>query len=236
MSGKKVRRGNAGGAATLARQVYEGLRDEITTGKLKPGAVLSRRKIAASYGTSYASVIEAIVRLEHTGLIEAESAQMARVRKVTRELIEQIYVLREAYEVQTIHLACQSATPAEVEELQGLARTVDEHITAWDNARGEIEDPDGPLLHWQFHRRIAELSRSPALVQELERIEVMRRLQANWFHVPGLEDPPGWHAQLVDAIRARDALAAVATMRAHVQRGLERELQGYRMRAATREY
>src|SRR5947209_4570671 len=132
----KVRRGKAGESQTLAFQVYEGLRDEITTGKLKPGAVLSRRKIAASYGTSYASVIEAMVRLEHVGLIEAESAQMARVRRVTQELIEQTYVLREAYEVQAIYLACQSATAAEVEEQYRMAETLDAQISAWDVTGG----------------------------------------------------------------------------------------------------
>jgi DNA-binding GntR family transcriptional regulator len=234
MRDKKVRRGKPGQSVTLARQVYEGLRGDIASGKLKPGAMLSRRKIASSYGTSYASVIEAMVRLEHTGLIEAESAQIARVRKVTQELIEQTYVMREAFEVHAIYLACQNATATEIDELAGMAKTVDAHVTAIDKTRGEATDKEGPLLHWKFHRRIAELSRSPILVQELERIEVVRRLQANWSPVPGLEDPPRWHLRLVDAIEAHDADGAVAAMRAHVRRGLERELQGYRMRAATR--
>jgi DNA-binding GntR family transcriptional regulator len=234
MKVRKVRRGKAGESATLARQVYDGLCHEITTGNLKPGMVLSRRKIAASYGTSYVSVIEAMVRLENTGLIEVESAQMARVRKVTQEFIEHTYVLREALEVQAIYLACASATAGEIQDLYRLAETLDAHISAWDSSRGKTADTEGPVLHWEFHRRIAELSRCPVLVQELERIELLRRLQANWVYVPDRQDPARWHSQLVDALQTHDPQAAVAAMRAHVRSGREKELQGYRMGTAKR--
>jgi DNA-binding GntR family transcriptional regulator len=61
MQARKVH--HVGKPSTLAHQVYEGLCQEITTGKLKPGELLSRRKIAASYGTSHIPVIEAMVRL-----------------------------------------------------------------------------------------------------------------------------------------------------------------------------
>jgi DNA-binding GntR family transcriptional regulator len=153
---------------------------------------------------------------------------------IYQQFIEHTYMLREALEVQAVHLACQSATATEVEELYRLAETVDAHISAWDNSRGEAADNEGPVLHWEFHRRIAELSRCPALVQELERIELLRRLQANWIYVPDRRDPPRWHSQLVDALQTRDPHAAVVAMRAHVRSGLEKELQGYRMGAAKR--
>src|SRR5215470_18018599 len=99
-----------GQSTTLAQKVYEGVCREITTGKLKPGELLSRRKVAASYGTSYIPVIEAMVRLENAGIVEAESTQMARVCKVTVEAIENTYVVREALETQAIRLACEFAT------------------------------------------------------------------------------------------------------------------------------
>jgi DNA-binding GntR family transcriptional regulator len=127
MPARKVR--HAGQPATLAQQVYEGLCQEITTGKLKPGELLSRRKIAAAYGTSYIPVIEAMVRLENAGLIETESTQMARVTKVTVESIENTYVLREALETQAIRLACETATEQEIEELYRLAEEVDARVS-----------------------------------------------------------------------------------------------------------
>ncbi len=211
----------------LNHRIYEGLRDEITAGKLKPGEPLSRRQIASRYGTSYIPVIEALVRLEGSGLVEAESNQMARVRQISSESIRNDYVLREAYESQAIRLACQSATEAEIDELERLATQVDERVPVDLTPEGTA-DREGLLFHWSFHKRIAEVSGYPVLVRELERIEMLARLQANWCFVSELPDPPHWHLLLVHAIRSRDADAADHAMRSHVRRGLEKEMLAYR--------
>lgn len=215
----------------LSDAIYEGLCDEITGGKLRPGETLSRRDIARRYGTSSIPVIEALVRLESTGLIEAEARQSARVRKISVETIQEDYVLREAYETQAIRLSCETAIDAEIEELYALAEAVDTSATAVRKRR--TPGTKGPLLHWQFHRAIARISRCPALVRELERIELLRRLQANWYFTPNLPDLPRYHSQLVDAIQARDPERADSQMRAHVRSGLDKELMAYRLKASS---
>lgn len=222
---KNASRGDAAPSA-LSRTIYEGLCDEITSGKLRPGAVLSRRTIATRYGTSYIPVIEAMTRLENAGLIEAEARQAARVRKITLETIQEDYVLREAFETQAIRLCCGAATSDEIDELYRLAEAVDARSPAGDSPKAT--DKRGVLLHWQFHKRIAEISRCRALVRELERIELLRRLQANWYYAAETPDVPRCHSLLVDAIKHRKPNAADAAMRLHVQRGLEKELRGYR--------
>ena len=213
-----------------ARLIYEGLRDEITSGKLKPGDPLSRRDVARRYGTSCIPVIEALVRLESTGLVESEARQIARVRKITTDTIQSDYVLREAYETQAIRLACETALDHEIGELYLRAEELDAYVSAGGTQKSK--DKRGPLLHWQFHRRLAEISHCGALVQELERIELLRRLQANWHFVPVFPDPPRCHSVLIDAIRDRDAAIADNRMREHVRRGLEKELLAYRTRPA----
>jgi DNA-binding GntR family transcriptional regulator len=212
----------------LAQLIYDGLLEEITTGKLRPGEPLSRRRIADRYGCSYTPVIEAMVRLEHAGLIEAESSQMARVRSQSIETIRGIYILREAYETQAIRLACDEARPREVDELYELAEAVDRRAQVCEET--DYEDDEGPLLNWRFHLRISEISRCPFLTQELERIELLKRLRANWIYIPKLADPPRFHAELVDTIRDRDPLAADAAMRAHVRKGFEKEARAYQMK------
>lgn len=220
---------------TLARRIYDGLCREITSGTLKPGTVLSRRKIAAAYGTSYVPVIEAMVRLEGTGLIETESSQMARVCRVTVESIQQTYVVREAFETQAIRLACQYATPREIDELYRMAEDVQASVPQQETAANEQVSEEGLRTHWLFHRRITELSRCPLLVQELERIELHQRLRANWIYVPEMIEQPRQHAVLVDAIKAADPDAADAVMREHVRLGLEKELHNYRMQSTRRD-
>jgi GntR family transcriptional regulator, rspAB operon transcriptional repressor len=224
---KPTSRANSSQAA-LAHTIFEGLRDEITSGKFKPGEALSRRGIAHRYGTSSIPVIEALARLESTGLIEAEARQAARVRKISLETIQEDYILREAFETQAIRLACETATASEIEKLYRMAEAVDARVMA--GGTKDAADKEGPMLHWQFHRQIARISRCRAIVQELERIELLRRLQANWYYAPESPDPPRHHSMLVDAVSSRDPVRADAAMRTHVRNGLEKELLAYRMK------
>lgn len=213
----------AGGNATaMVDRVFEGLRDEIVSGKLPPGTPLSRRQIAGQFGTSYSPVIEAMVRLENAGLIEAKPAQMARVREVTLEAIYDDHTLREAYETQSIRLACQTRTDAEIADLYQLAEAVEDRLTAADRE-------SGPRLDWQFHERIAQVSRSGTLQREMERLGLLTRLRQAWMMVPLPLDRPQHHIRLVELIEARDVEAADALMREHVHSGLEQELRAFRL-------
>jgi DNA-binding GntR family transcriptional regulator len=227
MIARKTPSSDGRSSVVLTRVIYERLRDEIVSGQLKPAELLSRRQIARRYGCSYTPVIEALIRLESAGLVETESNQMARVRGLSIERIRSDYILREACETQAIRLACESAASTELDGLSRLADEVDATVKKGHESHFQIIG-DGPLLHRSFHRRIAELGRCPALVAELERIELLGRLKANWIFVEDLPDPPRHHGHLADAIRRRDPIAADAVMRAHVRRGLEKELQGYR--------
>jgi len=207
----------------LAQVVYEGVCREITHGRMKPGQLLSRRQIARRYGCSYTTVVEAMKQLEGARLVEAESAQMARVRQVTRESIRDLYVLQEAYETQAIRMACVHVTDEEVRELYSLAGALDRRISLRKSA-----DPQGQLLHWQFHKRIAQLSRSAALMRELGRSAVLASIQTTWLITTTVtDDLPRWHSILVDALKSRDPMKADAAMRAHTRRGLEKELMAY---------
>jgi DNA-binding GntR family transcriptional regulator len=217
-------------AVGLTQAIYHGLCEEITTGKLRPGETLSRRRIAERYGSSYTPVIEAIVRLEYTGLIEMEASQMARVRRVTLDAIHSDYVLREAVETQAIRLACESARDSDLDELYRLAEAVD---TRAEGIRADSV-ADGPRLHWGFHKRIAELAGYWVLVRELERIAMVQRFHAIWMAPQAVEDPPRAHSRLIDAIKARVPDAADAEMRAHVRRGLENECHVFRLGAGLR--
>jgi len=229
----KPRQAKKSDGLALTQRIFDGLCHEITTGKLRPGELLSRRRIAQRYGVSYTPVIEAMVRLENVGLVETENAQMARVRRLTIETIHENSALREAYETQAVRLLCERALPEEFEELARRAQEVDAHRQARD-ASGKDEDPQGVLLHWQFHRRIAELSRCPALVRELERIQLLRQLQAIWLYMPNVIGPARMHSELVEVIATRDPQAADAAMREHVRYGLKKELMGYERNAGSR--
>src|SRR5262247_3556262 len=114
MAVKGRRRGRVPGRTGLAQTVYQALRDDITAGRLPPGEPLSRRQVADRFACSYTTAVEALLQLAHAGLVEAQSAQTARVRRIDLDAIRNVYVLLEAIETQTIRLACEAAGDEEI--------------------------------------------------------------------------------------------------------------------------
>jgi DNA-binding GntR family transcriptional regulator len=211
----------------LVQRVYDGLRHDIVNGHFQPGQRLPRRMIAKRYRVSNTPVSAALVRLAHTGLVEVETGQMARIRRITLEAIHDEYELREAIETQAIRRACEAATPAEIEELRRFAQAVDAQHN--DSHRPELND--GPKLDAQFHRRIAEVSRHRVLVRELEKLTLVWHFSRAWLVPVSAEEPLGQHALLVDLIARREVEAADAEMRAHLRRGLRDECLAFQQRS-----
>ncbi len=222
---KPNRRKPGENGATLVQTIFETLRAEIASGELLPGELLSRRTLASRFRCSYSTVVEVMVRLEGTELIDAATAQIARVVRPTLESIRDVHILIEAYETQAIRLACQSATAGEIDELYLLAEVLEKRIAARDP-----NDREAPALHAQFHKRIAQVGRAPGLVRAMERSQLMVRCQKHWtVTATEMPDPPRWHSLLIDAVRDRDPLAADAAMRAHMRRGFEKDMLAYQL-------
>jgi GntR family transcriptional regulator, rspAB operon transcriptional repressor len=205
----------------LADEAYVAIREEILRGRLRPGAPLSRRRLARELGMSVVPVADALRRLEDAGLVESRSRAGTRVRVPTQAEVRELYDLREALESQSARLFSERATPAQRRELRQMAEQVD---VLFGRLATSAEDADFRFVvhshHVQFHMRIAEHAGSGLLTQMIDRHQV---LVLNWlFDVAGrrTELPPGFHARLADALVSGEPEKADAAMRAHVRYGL----------------
>src|ERR1700685_2352579 len=104
----------------LAGEAYVTVRERILRGELALGQVISRRKVAAELGMSFLPVSEALLRLEHEGLLESRQRAGKRVRVRTRIDVQGHYVVREALESQAAILFATHATRDERSELLKL--------------------------------------------------------------------------------------------------------------------
>src|SRR6516162_5612510 len=147
----------------LAGEAYVTVRERILRGELAIGQVISRRKIAAELGMSFLPVSEALLRLEHEGLLESRPRAGTRVRVPTREDVMGHYVVREALEVQAAMLFATVATLEKRAELLKLAARVDGLSVQQDGNRFVYLS-----LHEKLHRRIAESGRCPALCDAID--------------------------------------------------------------------
>src|SRR5437899_568988 len=110
---------------SLAGEAYVIVRERILRGELAIGQVISRRKVAAELGMSFLPVSEALLRLEHEGLLESRPRAGTRVRVPTRQDVQGHYIVREALEAQAAMLFAVVATPEDRADVQKLAVRVD---------------------------------------------------------------------------------------------------------------
>jgi DNA-binding GntR family transcriptional regulator len=205
----------------LADRAYLSIREEILRGRLRPGAPLSRRRLARELDMSVVPVADALRRLAEAGLVESRSRAGTRVRVPTETDVKDLYELREALESQSARLFAQRATPQQRQALQRHAEQVD---VLFNRLATSDNDPDFKFVvnshHVQLHMMIAEHAGSRLLSDMIDRNHV---LILNWlFDVTGRRTalPAGFHARLADALLSGDPETADAAMRAHVRYGL----------------
>ncbi len=211
---------------TLTRRIYDQLREEIISGKLKPGERLVRKTLSERLGVSPMPITEALYMLEIDNLVESLPLCGSRVRPLTMSDIENDLMMREAIECQTARICAESVKDGTLTRLMEKAEKVDRYMA--------VDTPDrmlGDRLHLNFHLEIAKACGYPIFVQELERVWFQRYMQLSFFKALNcLPIPKDWHQSLVEIIRQHDPDKAEHHMRNHVRYGREndrRALESY---------
>src|SRR3712207_2169005 len=135
----------------------------IMGGDLTPGARLGEVELADRLGVSRTPVREALSRLAAEGLVEIAPNRGARVATWTVAELEGVFELRSVLEPQLTAHAVPNARPADVEELDDLARRMHEV-----GSPGPAQDLDAlvPLTR-PFHARLVPLAAPPTLATAL---------------------------------------------------------------------
>lgn len=205
---------------SLAGEAYVIIRERILHGDLPIGKVISRRKIATELGMSLLPVSEAFLRLQVEGLLESRPRAGTRVRIPNEQDVRGHYVVRQALEAESARLFAEVATASERSEVQKLAARVDMLAAQADGDRFVYLS-----VHEKLHRRIAECTHCPPLVDAIEKNHV---LALTWLCV-ARQSPAGRsraaHRRLVDVLVKGSPSAAAEAMRAHIHSALENTLQ-----------
>jgi DNA-binding GntR family transcriptional regulator len=196
----------------LAGEAYVTVRERILRGELAIGQVISRRKIAAELGMSFLPVSEALLRLEHEGLLESRPRAGTRVRVPTRQDVQGHYVVREALEVQAALLFATQSTREERTELMKLAIRLDALSTQQEGNRFVYLS-----LHEKLHRRIAECARCAALCDAISRTSALASTWLCATRAATPANPPSHHEDLMKVLTGEDPAAAAEMMRTHIR-------------------
>jgi DNA-binding GntR family transcriptional regulator len=205
----------------MSDEAYQRIRDKILKGELALGAAISRRRLAEEFGMSFLPISEAIRRLEQDGLVESRFRVGTRVRIPSARDLRDRLIMREALEVQCARLFAEKASADERLELRSMAAHTDTMALA---AAGGDRDEEFffrlQRYHLSLHMRIAECTGCAALLEALEKNQV---LIFNWLYDTAAHHrmPPGSHRPLAEAVSGNDPGIAEAAMRQHVRYGMQ---------------
>lgn len=207
---------------SVADQVYHRLYELIVTGQRKPGHRLRIQELAKTLGVSDTPVREALMRLQHNGLVEIFPRAESRVRVFTKRDIEEIYELREALECFAVKHAVKRMPAEELHRLLRLLADAKGALKHGDVAPSVAADV---ALHAQIilaadNTRISSLTASIR-----DQIHMFRRLGAR-----NPDAPPKFlqiHQDIVERLLHRDAADAVRLMEEHMRLTKEQALADY---------
>jgi DNA-binding GntR family transcriptional regulator len=193
--------------------VYEYLREQIINGTYAPGRRMTLADLAGELGLSHMPVREALLRLEREGLLVSEPHKGMRVVPLSLDDAQEIFEIRCELEGLSAYKAAQSDDADLVDDLRAINGDFADAYERRDfTAMGSA--------NWILHRRILQSAGSAQLTRVLEdHWTASQRYRSGYQLIPGrAKHTISEHHAIIDAIEARDADAARAAARAHIQK------------------
>jgi DNA-binding GntR family transcriptional regulator len=197
---------------TLWQQVRERLREDILSGELPPGTVLSEVALARSFGVSRGPIREALGRLGSEGLVTITPRRGAIVAELTHDEFVEAYQVREALETFAIRLAVPRLGESDLARLRELHEEMVEHAQ-----RGEVNAFFE--ANAAFHQLLVAGSGNEKL-EEMYRLlmDQMGRYLARSLALRGsLERSIAEHSAILEAVEAGDDGRAARLLADHIE-------------------
>lgn len=203
--------------------VFNTLRQEILTGKLKPGERLMEIHLANKLGVSRTPIREAIRKLELEGLVLMMPRRGAEVAQISWKSLKDVLEVRRTLDVFAIELACERITFRELALLEAACESFDETVKTKDTRK--IAEADVA-----FHDIIVASTGNERLIQLVSNLsEQMYRYRFEYIQ-DSAEHPTlvREHRQMYESVRNKDKEAAADVVKKHIdnqEKSIIRQLQ-----------
>ncbi len=203
---------------SLSDDVVDRLRNAIIHGSFEPGRRLSEAALAESFGVSRGPIREALVTLEHEGLLKLERHRGASVRALSQTDIDEIYQLRLSLERLAIDRAARYATSEHLEEMAELVTKLAQATDEGDIFRSLTVDVSfhDVIYRAANHRRL--YGSWAVLRPQIETFLNSRPASSREYLSKAVRE----HTDLLALIRAKDHAAAVRMIEQHINSAYER--------------
>jgi DNA-binding GntR family transcriptional regulator len=194
-----------------APQVFERLRELITSLKLPPGSPLSRAALAEQFGVSSTPIRDALMRLDEEDLVEVFPQHATVVSRIDVNLAQQGHFLRQALELEIVWALARAPSAQLIDQLNGIILHQQQLAKAGDFEKFMAADND-------FHQRLYAAAGKQGLWTLVKsrsgHIDRLRRL-----HLPSpgkAQDIVRHHKLIAKAIAAGEPENAQLHLREHL--------------------
>jgi DNA-binding GntR family transcriptional regulator len=197
---------------SLRGRVYNSLREDILSGKYKPGENLVELKIADELNVSRTPIREAIRQLELEGLVESVPNKGATVKGITKKDMEDIYHIRRVLEGLAAKWAVMQITEDEIAELQEIY-----DLMEFYTQKNDIENIS--KLNTKFHQIIYHASKSSILLNILKDFQFyVKWARHESLSTPGRkEEALKEHYNILQSFKDRNVTEAEKHLIIHVE-------------------
>ena len=190
-------------SGTLMYTAYQTIKEEICTGAIRSGELLSETQLAARLGISRTPLREALAALESEGLVEIKRGVGAKVRPLSFGDVIHVYELRKVLEPLAAQTAVFHITREELEDYRGQFRG----LLRYQNEPVEVQVVKYAEVDWKFHMMVVERSENPYVLPMMNLImPTIRRLQMAAYRPENyrVEEAISQHLELIDTLEAGD--------------------------------
>ena len=201
---------------SLEEHVYETLEEEILSGTLAKGQIVTENELSGRLGVSRTPVRGALRRLAEEGLVDIAPNRRATIIGISKEDLIDTYKIRMRLEGLSSALACERMTDAEKKQLTDFVELSEYYIYKEDaeNLR---------QLDTQFHSMIYRASGNRMLCRILSELHRnITRYRKISLSAPGrLKDSVAEHREILEAILTGDKERADKLTSTHIEHALE---------------
>lgn len=192
--------------------VFNTLRQEILTGRLKPGERLMEIHLANKLGVSRTPIREAIRKLELEGLVIMIPRRGAEVAQITLKSLKDVMEVRCALDVLAIELACERMD----------AETLANLLAACENFSTAVQTKDTRKMaeaDVAFHDIIVHSTGNTRLIQLVNNLsEQMYRYRFEYLKdITSHEMLEKEHEEMYQSILKKDKVSAAEVVRKHIR-------------------
>jgi DNA-binding GntR family transcriptional regulator len=193
-------------------RLYERLRNDILSGRLRPGEVLSESRLAEQHGISRTPVREVVQRLAKESLLAIVPQVGTFVAPIKLSAVTSSQFIREALECRAVRFATERATRPQVEALRQQILRQNEAIARGDHV-------DFFQLDERMHALILDIAGHAhawdliaSVKAQLDRVRYLSLEDSRWLKMIFRQ-----HREIVGAIRDHDPQGAEQAMQAHLR-------------------